>query len=281
MRLAGTSTTTKQGAHMKAARQLTSLFFPAALFLANPAEAAKPLIDTVIADPALTSITIGGSNLGGGLTVFLSGMATPLSVTSATGSQIVASLPAGLAPGSYAVRVQGAGNGNFDEFFATFVAPPSVVGGGCTSYANASATSGTFGPQVSVLQGGNYALSVKMVVNSFAGAPNSFSCSLAQSSASTITNLDQTFAFGQGELTGPDLQEFIDGFLEESDANVTIRAADVTRASFQLWASQQGDYPVRLLFEFGGKDSRGTAFNLRMEANVTDINKTVDVVAPR
>jgi len=201
MRLAGTSTTTKQGAHMKAARQLTSLFFPAALFLANPAEAAKPLIDTVIADPALTSITIGGSNLGGGLTVFLSGMATPLSVTSATGSQIVASLPAGLAPGSYAVRVQGAGNGNFDEFFATFVAPPSVVGGGCTSYANASATSGTFGPQVSVSQGGNYALSVKMVVNSFAGAPNSFSCSLAQSSASTITNLDQTFAFGQGELT--------------------------------------------------------------------------------
>jgi len=70
-------------------------------------------------------------------------------------------------------------------------------------------------------------------------------------------------------------------FLEESDVNVTIRAADVTKASFQLWASQQGDYPVKLLFEFTGKDSRGTSFNLRMEANVTDINKTVDIVAPR
>ena len=87
--------------------------------------------------------------------------------------------------------------------------------------------------------------------------------------------------FAQGELSRSDLQEFIDGFLEESAAKVTIRAADVTKASFQLWASQQGDYPVRLLFEFGGKDSRGTAFNLRMEANVTDINKTVDIVAPR
>ena len=87
--------------------------------------------------------------------------------------------------------------------------------------------------------------------------------------------------FAQAELSRSDLQEFIDGFLEESNVNVTIRAADATKASFQLWASQQGDYPVRLLFEFGGKDSKGTAFNLRMEANVTDINKAVDIVAPR
>jgi hypothetical protein len=87
--------------------------------------------------------------------------------------------------------------------------------------------------------------------------------------------------FGQGELTGTELQEFIDGFLQESDVKVAIRAADVTKASFLLWASQDGDYPVRLLFEFAGKDTKAAAFNLRMEANVTDINKTVDIVAPR
>ena len=82
--------------------------------------------------------------------------------------------------------------------------------------------------------------------------------------------------FGQGELSGPDLQEFIDGFLEESDVKVAIRAADVTKASFLLWASQDGDYPVRLLFEFTGKDTKAAAFTLRMEANITDINKTVE-----
>ena len=85
----------------------------------------------------------------------------------------------------------------------------------------------------------------------------------------------------QGELGRVELQAFVDGFLEDSDANVKINAADVTRVSFQIWASTQGDYPVRLLFEFSGKDTRGTAFNMRMESNVTDINRPVDIVAPR
>ena len=87
--------------------------------------------------------------------------------------------------------------------------------------------------------------------------------------------------FTQADLSRTDQQEFIDGFLEDSDANVTIRAADVTKATFYIWPAQQGDYVVKFQFEFTGKDSKGTAFNTRMEANVTDINKTVDIVAPR
>jgi hypothetical protein len=87
--------------------------------------------------------------------------------------------------------------------------------------------------------------------------------------------------FAQGELSRSDLQEFIDGFLEESDVNVKINAADVTKTTFNIWIANQGDFPVKLLFEFAGKDTRGTTFNMRMEANVTDINRTVDIVAPR
>lgn len=83
------------------------------------------------------------------------------------------------------------------------------------------------------------------------------------------------------ELSRSDLQEFVDGFLEESDVTVTIRAADVTKALFYIWPSQQGDYVVKFQFEFTGKDSRGTSFNTRIEVNVTDINRPVDIVAPR
>ena len=84
--------------------------------------------------------------------------------------------------------------------------------------------------------------------------------------------------FAQGELSGADfagVYRWLSSGVRRWE--VTIRAADVNKASFQLWASQQGDYPVRLLFEMGGKDSKGTAFNMRMEANVTDINKTVNL----
>jgi len=87
--------------------------------------------------------------------------------------------------------------------------------------------------------------------------------------------------FTQADLSRSDQQEFIDGFLEDSDANVTIKAADVTKATFYIWPSQQGDYVVKFQFEFTGKDSKGTAFTTRMEANVTDINKPVEISAPR
>jgi hypothetical protein len=181
---------------MKGARQLTSLFFPAALALCLPAQAAAPLINSVVANPALTAITINGSNFSGN-SVFLSGVATPLTVTSSSANQIMANLPAGLAPGSYAVRVQGNGN-NFDEFFATFVAPPAASAP-CTSYSNAG-SSGSFDAQVSVLQGGSYALSAKLAVNSFPPGPNAFGCSLGQVSGGNVTNIDQIFVSGTGPL---------------------------------------------------------------------------------
>ena len=181
---------------MNGARRLTSLCFPAFLVASLTAAAAAPQIDSVAADAALTTVTINGSNFAASppRTVFLSGFASPLVVSSITNTRIVASLPAGLAPGSYAVRVQGQGNGNFDEFYATFAAAPS--GSGCTSYSNA-ASSGAFAAQVTVLQGGAYALGAKLVVNAF-GGPANLHCTLNQVGPYLL--IDDTFANGSGEI---------------------------------------------------------------------------------
>jgi hypothetical protein len=153
--------------------------YPAAILFALPAYAARPVIDSVIADSTLASITINGSSLGGSpaRTVYLSGFAAPLAVSAASGNQIVAMLPAGMQPGSYAVRVQGQGNGDFDEFFATFVSA-SAGGSACASYSNA-ATSGAIAAQVSTLQGGSYAISAKLVVNAPPTATNIY-CTLSR-----------------------------------------------------------------------------------------------------
>lgn len=182
---------------MDGARRLTPLTFPSLLVASLGAVAAAPQIDSVTADAGLTTVTINGSNFASNppRTVFLSGFAAPLAVSSITNTQIVASLPSGLAPGSYAVRVQGRGNGDFDEFFATFTAASSS-GGACTSYANAAA-SGAFAAQVTVLQGGSYALGAKLVVNAF-GGPASLHCTLNQ--VGPFVLIDDTFANGSGEI---------------------------------------------------------------------------------
>jgi hypothetical protein len=196
---------------MKDVRTLSAaFFFPAALTLAGTAAAAAPLIESVTANAALTAVTINGTNFAGTNRVLLSGYATPLVVTSVTSSRIVASLPSGLAPGSYAIRVETAGNGNgngngnqgngnggnnFDEFFATFTAAAAGSGGNCTSYSN-SMTSATFAASLSVNQPGNYALSAKLVANTFGGLAT-VHCNLTQ--VAPVVLVDDTYATGQGE----------------------------------------------------------------------------------
>lgn len=87
--------------------------------------------------------------------------------------------------------------------------------------------------------------------------------------------------FAQADLSRSEQQEFIDAFVTKSDVRVTIRAADVTKTSYYLWQAQQDDQIVKFVMEFAGKDTKGTSFNARIEVNVTDINKPVDIVAPR
>ena len=176
------------------ARRLTSLFFPSVLLLTLPAQVARPVIDSVTADSALTAVTINGTNFVAAQprTVFLSGFSSPLGVVSASNTQIVASLPAGLPAGSYAVRVQGAGNGEFDEFFATFVSQ-SAGGSACTSYSNATATSTAFFADLSVQQGGAYAVSSRFSVTPN-GAATVF-CTLFRTSPSALL-IDNVIANG-------------------------------------------------------------------------------------
>jgi hypothetical protein len=182
---------------MKDARTLSAAFlFPAALTLAGSA-AAAPLIERVTANAALTTVTLNGTDLLGKnqRSLFLSGFATPLSTTTWTDTQIVASLPAGLAPGSYSLTIQGQGGNDLDEFFATFTVAAAGGGAGCTSYSN-SMTSATFAASLSVNQPGNYALSAKLVANTFGGLA-SVHCNLAQ--VAPFVLVDDTFATGQGE----------------------------------------------------------------------------------
>jgi len=75
-----------------------------------------------------------------------------------------------------------------------------------------------------------------------------------------------------------DLQVTLDEFLNAKGA---VRAADLTKFSVQYWIAQQGGHPVRVMQEFAGKDTKGSAFTIRMEVNLTDINKAIDIAAPR
>jgi hypothetical protein len=184
---------------MKDARTLSAAFlFPAAVVLAGPA-AAAPLIENASANASLTSVTVNGSDLLGkkARSLFLSGFATPLATTTWTDTQIVASLPPGLAPGSYSLIIQGQGGNDFDEFFATFVVAAGGGGGTCTSYSN-SMSSGAFGASLSVNTPGNYALSAKLVVNAFGASLATLHCTLAQLAPAAV--VDDTFATGTGEV---------------------------------------------------------------------------------
>ena len=106
---------------------LKSIALATGLAIATPALASNtsPFITSVT--EAAGAISISGANFtrrrGTQVQVFLSGIATPLALSSYSGSRIVALLPAGLAPGSYAVSIvgpKGDSDGNSDEdFFVT------------------------------------------------------------------------------------------------------------------------------------------------------------------
>jgi len=81
--------------------KLAAVFFTV---LGGSAFAAAPIINN--SSSTNTAITISGSNLNGGNATVTLGSYAPLTVTSQTATQLVASLPAGVSAGSYTLNVQ-------------------------------------------------------------------------------------------------------------------------------------------------------------------------------
>ncbi|MBK8323993.1 MAG: collagen-like protein [Betaproteobacteria bacterium] len=124
-----------------------------ALALSTAAIAADPVILEARADAAGVSITITGTDLDDGTPrLTLGGIVTPLVVTSASETRIVALLPPGLTPGSYLLSLSlsrgrggggGGGGGRGDEFWLTLgtAGPAGPVGA-----TGATGSAGPMGP---------------------------------------------------------------------------------------------------------------------------------------
>src|SRR5690349_5641221 len=91
---------------------LLSLLVASVFAVAGPASAAgKPVINSAAVNDAATQLTLSGNNMDGvkNVKVLVSGYPTALGILTLTPTSIIAVLPAGLLPGTYAVTV---GNGN-------------------------------------------------------------------------------------------------------------------------------------------------------------------------
>jgi len=119
---------------------------------AGPAFAALPIVNS--SSSTVASITINGSNLSGGTAFVTLGSYPTLTVTSQTPTQLIANLPSGVAPGSYALNVQiGSSKTNSTSSVATIgaVGPTGPVGAqgpvGATGAAGVTGPAGAAGPQ--------------------------------------------------------------------------------------------------------------------------------------
>ena len=129
-------------------KSLVMLFLALVSLGVQTAQAAAP---TILNSSATSSaLTINGTNLSGGTATVVLGASGPLAVTAQTAAQIVVALPAGIAPGDYALSVQiGTKAGNTATSFATIgaIGPPGPAGaqGPAGPQGNAGAP-GPFGP---------------------------------------------------------------------------------------------------------------------------------------
>lgn len=115
------------------------------------------VITEVRANAAGSALVVTGANLGGGTPKLTLGtLATPLAVTSASSTQIVAQLPAGVSPGSYLLtltvgkRKDKSGDdeeARGDEFWVTLGAAGSQGPAGATGAQGPAGPAGATGPQ--------------------------------------------------------------------------------------------------------------------------------------
>jgi len=127
----------KFGARVACAMCLT--FAAAAIVSTSALAKTQAVVDSVSADSGLVSLTMIGSNFSTvkKLDVLMAGVATPLPIVSMTDTALVARLPAGIAPGSYLVTVDG------KKFFVTLGA---VGATGPMGPAGAAGPAGATGP---------------------------------------------------------------------------------------------------------------------------------------
>jgi hypothetical protein len=138
--------------------KFATVLFPLSLLIAGTANAATPVVNS--SSSTSTTLTISGSNLSGGTATVTLGAFAPLAVTSQTATQLVATLPAGVTAGSYALGVQiGSSKTNSTSSVATIgavgpVGPAGPAGAqgpagaaGATGPAGATGATGPQGPQ--------------------------------------------------------------------------------------------------------------------------------------
>jgi hypothetical protein len=70
------------------------------------------------------------------------------------------------------------------------------------------------------------------------------------------------------------LQRDLDGFFQD------VSLQDLSAFSMNLWLADQG-YPVKLDVDMAGKDSGQRDYALKVQMDLTDINKSIDIKAPQ
>ncbi len=109
-------------------------------FAMQTANAKKPTI--ISSSSTATDLTINGEDLGPGAASVLLGSFGPLAVTGQTPTQLVVTLPGGLAPGNYVLSVQvGKGRGDVDESVVT------IGAGGLQGPKGETGADGAVGPK--------------------------------------------------------------------------------------------------------------------------------------
>src|SRR4051812_45452704 len=113
---------TTKGQHRFTHSHVHSTILAVALAFSGGAFAAanKPVITSVLQDANLVTIRgVGFVQNKGPLQVSIMGSPVPLSVMSYTDTTIIAVLPAGMAPGSYQLSLDGQGSHD-DDFYVTY-----------------------------------------------------------------------------------------------------------------------------------------------------------------
>lgn len=65
------------------------------------------------------------------------------------------------------------------------------------------------------------------------------------------------------------------GFFEDTSPK------DLKSFQLDLWNADPGGYPVKMTMELSGKDTDGKDYGLKVEMNLTDINKSIEIKAPK
>ena len=70
------------------------------------------------------------------------------------------------------------------------------------------------------------------------------------------------------------MQKDLEGFFED------VSLKDLNAFNMSLWLADQG-YPVKMNVDIAGKDSSARDYALKMQMDLTDINKSIDIKAPK